>query len=447
MGKYRRIAFLGLLSLSIGACQGSGPQTEGVSIYGAVFPSDEEIAAFPKSIHPQALSTPEPTATPASILLGNTPPIGQQGPCSLCPEQGSPGSCISWSAAYGLGTYTVNQSRNWGVDDPAHQVSAAFMYAWELNAQSKACPEGTSDPGYFNFMVKNGSVANSIVPYEATCSYLDGIDLGTLADPAFRIGSWASVSPQDRDLIKAHLAGGQAVAFAGHLYQGFGQLQGPDVFYGSGPFEVNKNTGQLVGHGMLLIGYDDERGDPSQGLGAYRIQNSFGTTWGDEGYLWMSYGTFESSILTAFVALPLASAVEGVADLLPDSPAAPLGRIKTARQWERKTDGSSRVFLVFEHQFDEPVELGEIEVTDPSGKTARHAYRTWQRDGYTHLSRSDGRSFLSGLYQVRIEAILASGETAIYSGEATVGPLAPALPEAPFGEGLAGGNLGPAEIL
>ena len=435
------------LAMLVGACQGSGTVViDDGEIDGAILPTTEEFAAFPKSIHPQALTTPAPTATPTSVLLGNTPPIGQQGPCSLCTGQGSPGSCISWSAAYGLGTYTVNQSQNWGVADPDHQVSTAFMYAWVLNEQGKSCPQGTSDPNYLNFMVKNGSVAASTVPYEANCNYLGGVNLGTLIDPDFRIGSWAAVSPQDRDLIKAHLAAGQAVAFAGHLYQGFGSLEGDDVYYGSGPFAVNKNTGQLVGHGMLLIGYDDNIGDPSQGLGAYRIQNSFGTDWGDEGYLWMSYGTFESSILSAFVAVPAAATIGGIADLTPDSGSAPLGRVVSARQFERKSNGVSRVFLVFGHQFDEPIELGEITVTDPSGAVAHHTYKAWQRDGYSHLSRSDGKSFLSGNYLVEIQAVLASGETATYSGEIPVGPLAPARPEAAFESSLTGGNLQPATL-
>lgn len=442
MKKLRKLVILWILVLGLGACNGSGVVViDDGELDGAVLPTAEEFAAFPKSVHPQALTTPAPTATPTSVLLSNTPPIGQQGPCSLCTSEGSPGSCISWSAAYGLGTYTVNQSQNWGVQDPAHQVSTAFMYAWVLNALGKTCPQGTSDPNYFNFLVKNGSVAASTVPYQANCNYLGSVNLGTLIDPDFRIGSWAAVSPQDRDLIKAHLAAGQAVAFAGHLYEGFGMLTGDDVYYGSGPFAVNKNTGQLVGHGMLVIGYDDNIGDPSQGLGAYRIQNSFGTDWGDEGYLWMSYGTFEASILSAFVAVPRAASISGIADLVPDSGSAPLGRIVSARQSERKTGNSSRVFLVFEHQFDEPVELGEITVTDPSGVVAKHSYDSWQRDGYSHLSRSDGKSFLSGNYLIEIQALLASGETAHYSGEVPLGPLAPALPEAAFDAGIAGGNL------
>ncbi|MFO1519075.1 MAG: C1 family peptidase [bacterium] len=421
------LSFLFLITFT--ACQGESiPENDqSGEEFGAILPTREQIAAFPKALPPEAVkeTAPAPIGPPSAVLLSNTPPVGQQGPCSLCSSQGSPGSCISWSGAYGLGTYTVNQSQNWGVDDPAHQVSAAFMYAWVLNKEGKTCPSGSSEAGYLNFLVQNGSVSGQSIPYEANCNYLGGIDLSTPNDPAFKIGSWQFVSPQDRDLIKSHLANGQAVAFAGHLYQGFGELQGPDVFYGSGPFMENPKTKQLVGHGMFLIGYNDNLGDPAQGLGAYRIQNSFGTTWGDNGYLWMSYATFENSILSAFVAEPVTTPVSGAAELTPDSPNAPLGRITLARQWLKMEEGKSRVHLVFRSQFDDAVEIKEIAVTDPSGKTATHSYEVWHRSGYTHLSRLDGHSFLPGNYSIRFNTVLPSGEAAIYSGQALVGNLNP----------------------
>jgi hypothetical protein len=446
---FKRIVLCFSLIFLFTACQGGTAPTETDEIgelYGAVLPSEAEIAAFPKSLHPSALATPSPTETPTSVLLQNTPPIGQQGPCSLCTSQGSPGSCISWSAAYGLGTYTVNQTQNWDVDDPAHQVSSAYMYAFVLNEQGKTCPQGTSDPNYFNFLVRNGSVAMSTVPYEANCTYLGNVDLGTLIDPDFKIGSWAFVSPQDRDLIKAHLAAGQAVAFAGNLYEGFGELQGSEVFYGSGPFEVNKKTNQLVGHGMMLIGYDDDLGDPGQGLGAYRVQNSFGTTWGDSGYLWMSYGTFESSIKSAFVAVPAAAAIGGGEEIFPEMTLAPAARVVESGQWERLTEDSSRVFLALQIQFDEAVEIRRVAVTDPSGETASYSHGHWLRDGHLHFSRADGKSFQSGAYALEIEAGLIGGASTIYSGEVEIAPLVPAKPEAPLDSNVDGGHLRPATI-
>ncbi len=43
---------------------------------------------------------------------------------------------------------------------------------------------------------------------------------------------------------------------------------------------------------MLIIGYDDNKG--GDGVGAVLIQNSQGTAWGSEGYVWMAYETFQA---------------------------------------------------------------------------------------------------------------------------------------------------------
>ena len=445
----KRIFILALVLTSVVACGGSGPSVleddETGVLYGAILPDDAAIASYPKGVGPWASleATPSPSATPTSAMLSNTPPIGQQGSCSLCSQgEGSPGSCISWSAAYGLGSYTANLTQQWGIDDPDHQVSPAYLYAYVLNAESRSCPTGTMEPPYLNFLVRNGAPSNQTVPYQANCSYLGGIDLGTSSDPSFKIGSWSYVSPQDRDLIKSYLAAGHAVAFAGHLYEGFGLLQGSEVYYGSGPFEMNKSTGKLVGHGMLLIGYNDALGDPSKGLGAYRIQNSFGTSWGDSGYLWMTYGTFENSILSAFVAEPLAAPISGGTELIPDAPSAPNARLTRAfQQISHAADGTLQVHLVFRHQFEEPVEIREVRVIDPDGKAARHRYDTWHQNGYTHLTRSDGRQFLSGDYLVEIGVGLEDGSTATYSAEIPVSSLpSSSLPQAGIVSGVLGGN-------
>lgn len=55
-------------------------------------------------------------------------------------------------------------------------------------------------------------------------------------------------------------------------------------------FSAMASTGDLVanypdhfsGHCMLIVGYDDE-------LGAFRIRNSWGDSWGDNGHLWLAY--------------------------------------------------------------------------------------------------------------------------------------------------------------
>lgn len=410
-------------------------------LYGAILPSPREIRSFPKAISPLALAPSSDANQPASTQIAEPPPVGQQGPCSACTSQGAPGSCIAWSFGYGLGSITANIAQQWGINDANHLISPAFLYEYVLREQQLACPVGTKDVNYVNYLAKYGAVSLTTAPYVAECDELNQVNLDDPPNPKFRIGSWTYIHPTDRDLIKQHLAAGHPVAFSGHLYVGFGDLVGNDVYYGSGPFEVSKKTGKLVGHGMLLIGYDDNIGDQSKGLGAYRLQNSFGTFWGDAGRLWMSYDTFESSILACYTAEPLEAPQPAIAALTPDSPSAAAARITAAIQWDHVENGEPHVFLIFKHQFDAPVELGEIAVTDPSGKIARHTYNTWHNNGYTHLSRNDGFQFTAGDYQLAIKTTQLDGTTATYTAQISV-PAIPGSPlrERPFRFGILGGN-------
>lgn len=422
-------------------------------LYGAILPSEREIKSYPKAISPRAFESPaSPSALtssmPAATQLSNTPPIGQQGPCSFCTSQGSPGSCVAWSYGYGMGSYTANLTQNWGINTTDHQNSPAFLYEFALHEESRTCPTGTMSISYLKYMVTYGGVSLATAPYTATCSALGDGDLGDQPDPRFKIGSWVHIDPKNRNLIKEHLAAGRAVAFVGHLYDGFGDLTGSAVFYGSGPFEVNKHTGMLVGHGMMLIGYDDNLGDASKGLGAYRIQNSFGTSWGDNGYLWMSYDTFENSILATASAEPLESVLPSIADLASTEPTAPPARLTKAFQWaDIENDGSARVYLVLKHQFDAAVEIRTIALTDPSGATARHRYDVWHNNGYTHLSRTDGSQFLAGIYHVEIHAGLADGSETEYASDVNIDALPnSSLPAKKFVRGVLGGNGEPAHV-
>ncbi|NUP09914.1 MAG: C1 family peptidase [Polyangiaceae bacterium] len=85
----------------------------------------------------------------------------------------------------------------------------------------------------------------------------------------------------------------------------------PSVFglsvYSSFPIEGEGNEisipqpgEELVGgHAMLAVGYDDERMiGPDQG--ALLVRNSWGTTWAEKGYAWLSYRYVEQKLATDF---------------------------------------------------------------------------------------------------------------------------------------------------
>jgi hypothetical protein len=54
-------------------------------------------------------------------------------------------------------------------------------------------------------------------------------------------------------------------------------------------------NGKYGGHAMCVVGYDDDKYG-----GAFEIQNSWGTDWGNGGYIWISYRDFAAFVYHAY---------------------------------------------------------------------------------------------------------------------------------------------------
>jgi len=59
------------------------------------------------------------------------------------------------------------------------------------------------------------------------------------------------------------------------------------------PYE-NPNV-DYPGHAMCVVGYDDNRDG-----GAFEVQNSWGTNWGNDGYIWIRYSDFATFVYEAY---------------------------------------------------------------------------------------------------------------------------------------------------
>lgn len=72
----------------------------------------------------------------------------------------------------------------------------------------------------------------------------------------------------------------------------------PESFFEAGEFWVPDSSEYETwgnGHAMGIVGYDD-----SKNGGSFEIINSWGTSWGKDGYTWMRYSDFDFFCLYAF---------------------------------------------------------------------------------------------------------------------------------------------------
>jgi hypothetical protein len=433
-------------------CNLPAPDEDG--IFGALldeFGTHAAAQALPPRALPRSGRLVTPGPLPVKVALDNLPPVGMQGTIG---HLGSPGSCISWSFGYGLGSYTVARNpdgtHRWNPREPRSQVSPAFLYAFVHSEEGKLCPTGSSE-GYLAQLVGVGAPSMEQVPYAPDCCYINAIDVDHQfpREDRFRIGSFAKVSvPASSDVdsnatltrLKEFLAAGMAVAFAGPVFTNFTELpldQG--VFYPTGWCESTPE--KPCGHGMLLVGYDDTLGDPDQGLGAFLVQNSFGTNWpaggaapAPPGKFYLSYSGFLQSQLSAQVAYPLDHSHQSGPPLASSPGGGPRTYIASAYQWaDGAASGETPAYLILLHQFTEPVELESVTLAEPAPSTARATQLNGYplSNGYTYLVRQDGKSWLSGEYVLTIVAKNASGQAFTYTGTVNIFPAEPPSPVLP----------------
>jgi hypothetical protein len=424
---------------------GSGP-------YGSLLDHKEFDRAV-QALPPAAFLTPRiQPPLPSHSYLFNLPAVSQQGTDA---SPGSPGSCEAQSFGYGLGSYTAarlaNGSPRWVAALADNSVSPAYLFAWGMFSGFAQCPKGGKALPYLEHLVGFGAPTRGHIPYQPSCDYFTSIQQQANfpnnypAMKRFRIGSYATFNiAKDPETavqrIKEYIANGQAVAFSGHVLCGYGKNLPMDhgVIYETS-ITINAQ-GKPAGHGQLVVGYNDNIGAPTK-QGALLIQNSFGTQWpasagathslAPPGMAYWSYNSFEQTQHLAAVAYPRAlRRPSGVK--LSSSSDAPAGWITHAFQWAPE-DQSQTAHLILVHFFQEPVHVSHISLTEPGGQTitATGTYGQNISTGYSYLTRTDGKSFLSGTWTVSVEATDMDNKSVTYTGSVQVGQAEPrSLPAA-----------------
>ncbi len=132
-----------------------------------------------------------------------------------------------------------------------------------------------------DMLVNPGAVLETDFPYTATDA-----PCGGPYTYAFQLTGWAYVDGDNKvptvDKIKEAIyqyGPVCAAVYVGSFFQG----------YTSGVFDKNEAPGDCgcapsspVNHAILLTGWDDTKG-------AWRLKNSWGTGWGESGYMWIKY--------------------------------------------------------------------------------------------------------------------------------------------------------------
>lgn len=136
--------------------------------------------------------------------------------------------------------------------------------------------------GAFQYLKKNGSVAEECFPYQGVDDVACDPGCSAVIRPKFSL----SFPGYKLDTVLKYL-----VSYVGPLPI---SLYATEKFsaYKSGVFEDEAPPGH--NHAVLLVGYDDD-------LGAWLIKNSWSAEWGMDGFGWIKYGSININTLVGIL--------------------------------------------------------------------------------------------------------------------------------------------------
>ncbi|OJU28602.1 MAG: hypothetical protein BGN92_09715 [Sphingobacteriales bacterium 41-5] len=233
-----------------------------------------------------------------------------------CPTPGDQkqyGTCAAWTTAYGMATILYAKTHN--ITDKAtinkYAFSATHQYERIKQPGDNTCQGGSSTIGGLFTIYKKGVALLSTVPYACNVSISSAADQEALnykfsnlnilygnEELASQLKDASLIkSDQEKiDLNKLTISSGYPIAISFTLPQSFQEVR--SKVWHSNPSETPAQW-KHASHAMVVVGYDDN----VEG-GAFKVLNSWGTGFGDNGFIWIRYPDFTKYIKYAAIAFP-----------------------------------------------------------------------------------------------------------------------------------------------
>ncbi len=265
-----------LVILFIGICPLAGLQSSPEELgTGLKLSTPEQMRGIPLAYTPYAGDE----LPPAVDLSKEMPPVG---------HQGRQNSCVGWSLAYALKSYQEKIEENLpyirqGRLDFDRVFSPSFIYN-QLN-------NGRNIPIYFrdafNLLSNQGVATWADMPYREQDFTSQPTSAIREKAKRYRIDIWRKVNVLDTKEIKAHIHAGYPIVIGAKIDMNF-----KDLSHG----KIWNSLGEVIGaHAMVVVGYSDR-------VKAFKLINSWGTNWGDDGFCWVDYDHFRKVVNEGFVA-------------------------------------------------------------------------------------------------------------------------------------------------
>jgi hypothetical protein len=205
-------------------------------------------------------------------------------------DQGHQNSCVAWSVGYALRGYYFRRNAQSTSNSASTLLSPAYLYNQLIRTPN--CMSGSSIKAALELMRTDGIATLADFPYDdRTCGRKPDSEIMRRAAANTIAGyrSFGQGGDIRTDDIKGALLAGNPVAVGLNVDQkALNRLRRGQVYDQDGP------TTGFDGHAMVVTGFDDR-------IQAFKIMNSWGQKWAEDGFGWISYRAFATNVHAAFV--------------------------------------------------------------------------------------------------------------------------------------------------
>lgn len=233
---------------------------------------------------------------PAAIdnsKLSAFPPIGSQ----------SVNNCVGWAMGYYQQSHNLALTLGYAANttDQSTKCSPKFLY----NMINNGVDNGAYFSDAFSMLQKHGCINKALLPENSDYKSWDTNPDHWQAGIPGRTNPIQYIYNVDTqtglDQMKQLLTNGYVLTFG--TYINSWQYTTIKSGGGAGQKVMSWMNGTNGGHAMTIVGYDDSswvdinnNGVVNTGeLGAFKVANSWGTSWGNSGYIWIAYDALKAA--------------------------------------------------------------------------------------------------------------------------------------------------------
>ncbi len=264
--------------------------------YGAKVLDKAEYEKIPLVQEPQIAAGANSRASKAPVLP-SAYDLSSKMPPVL--SQGKQGSCTAWAVGYAALSYvnaaskgSFNYQSATGSLDESSVHSPAYIYN-----QTKAtdCISGAYLYKVLDLIKSEGACKLKDMAYnQDNCNLMPTPDQKQIAS-AYKIKDWGRIRIE-ANTFRKFLYYDFPVIISARLDRNFKNYTGyKDA---NGEYIWSADSGNDISyHAMVIAGYDDNRK-------AFKMQNSWGTSWANKGFIWVAYDIIPEVIREAYVIVP-----------------------------------------------------------------------------------------------------------------------------------------------